>query len=117
MTERNVTSITVRVINLPSPEADIFAAPEAGKIHTFKGRVAWALLSLIRAAEKGITPIERPAPRWSDYIFRLRGAGIVVETINEPHGGTYAGHHARYVLRSQVAIEAIEFAGGMRDAA
>jgi hypothetical protein len=117
MTDENVTSITVRVINPPSPEAGIFAAPEPGAVLTFRGRVAWALLGLIRAGERGITPSQRPAPRWSDYIFRLRGAGIVVETINEPHGSTYAGHHARYVLRTPLVIEGIEFAGGVRHVA
>ncbi len=68
------------------------------------GRVAWCLLSLIQAGERGCTPINRPAPRWSDYAFRLRGLGVNVETINETHGGPYAGGHARYVLRDNVTV-------------
>jgi hypothetical protein len=71
---------------------------------TVVGRVAWALLSLMRAGEAGCTPINRPAPRWSDYVFRLRGQGFNVETIDENHGGSFSGTHARYVLRDQVTV-------------
>lgn len=75
-----------------------------GRTLSVKGRDAWALDALLRAGERGVTPIERPAPRWSQYVFKLRRAGLVVETIDEPHAGAYAGHHARYVLRSQVEV-------------
>lgn len=68
------------------------------------GRVAWALLSLMREGEAGCTPINRPAPRWSDYVFRLRGQGFNIETIDESHGGPFSGTHARYVLRDQVSV-------------
>lgn len=68
------------------------------------GREAWALLSLIRSGTKGCTPIDRPAPRWSDYVFRLRKKGVNVETIDETHGGSFAGQHARYVLRDMVTV-------------
>lgn len=68
------------------------------------GRVAWAMLSLMRAGSTGCTPITRPAPRWSDYVFRLRGLGFNVETIDESHGGAFAGSHAKYVLHDQVSI-------------
>lgn len=71
---------------------------------TVIGRVAWTLLALLQAGEKGCTPITRPAPRWSDYVFRLRGQGFNVETIDESHGGSFAGSHARYVLRDQVTV-------------
>ncbi|GLS18761.1 hypothetical protein GCM10007874_17780 [Labrys miyagiensis] len=72
--------------------------------HTFEGRAAWALSNLIKAGSKGCTPIENPAPRWSHYVFLLRRAGLVVETVTENHGGAYAGHHARYVLRSPIEV-------------
>ena len=62
------------------------------------GRDAWALNELIGAGAAGVTPLERPAPRWSHYVFKLRRAGIPVETVTEVHGGAYSGHHARYVL-------------------
>jgi len=68
------------------------------------GRVAWTLLALIAAGDRGVTPIERPAPRWSDYVHRLRSFGVDIETIREPHGGPFPGEHGRYVLRSQVRV-------------
>ncbi len=71
---------------------------------TFEGREAWALGQLITAGEHGVTPIHRPAPRWSQYIHMLRKAGLDIETIHEPHGGPFSGHHGRYVLRSKVKM-------------
>lgn len=71
---------------------------------TFNGRVAWALDNLIREGARGCTPITHVGPRWSDYVFKLRKAGVVVETIDEKHEGAYAGSHARYVLRSPVTV-------------
>lgn len=71
---------------------------------TFIGRDAWALDHLIRAGERGCTPITTPGPRWSHYVFKLRRAGVNVETVDEDHGGPFAGSHARYVLRSSVRI-------------
>lgn len=69
------------------------------------GREAWALLELVEAGAKGCTPLHNPAPRWSDYVFRLRGHRIEVQTVHEDHGGPFAGHHARYVLRTPVTLE------------
>lgn len=77
---------------------------------TFKGRVAWCLHRLATAGEHGVTPIEYPAPRWSDYVFKLRKSGVTVETIDEKHGGAYAGLHAKYVLRTPLEIIATETA-------
>ena len=72
---------------------------------TVKGRQAWALKELIAAGAAGCTPITHPGPRWSDYIFKLkRDHGLDIETVYEAHGGAYAGHHARYVLRSAVTV-------------
>jgi hypothetical protein len=88
----NVTKLEIRV------------GGHEGRTVKVRGRDAWALDALLRAGERGVTPIERPAPRWSHYIFKLRRAGLVVETIDEPHAGTYPGHHARYVLRSSVEV-------------
>lgn len=75
-----------------------------GGAHEVIGRDAWALTNLIRAGERGCTPIDTPGPRWSHYVFKLRRAGFVIETIHEDHGGPFAGTHARYVLRSVVTI-------------
>lgn len=66
------------------------------------GREEWALSQLIAAGDHGCTPITTPGPRWSDYVFKLRRRGIDVETVTEPHGGPYAGTHARYRLRSRI---------------
>jgi hypothetical protein len=75
-----------------------------GERKTFRGRDAWALGELIRGGLIGCTPIERPAPRWSHYIYKLRRGGLIVETIDEAHGGAYSGQHARYVLRSSLKV-------------
>jgi hypothetical protein len=77
---------------------------EDGQRIKLTGRLAWTLLRLVDAGELGCTPIEQPAPRWSDYVFQLRGLGIVIETIHERHGGPFPGTHGRYVLRSKVTI-------------
>jgi hypothetical protein len=69
------------------------------------GRDAWALANLIEAGNAGCTPIDNPGPRWSHYVFKLRHEyGLNIETIDEPHGGPYAGTHARYVLRETVRV-------------
>ena len=78
--------------------------PEAGEPFTIKatGREAWALDRLREAGPRGCTPITEPAPRWSAYVHKLRGLGVPIETRTEPHGGEFAGHHARYILRAAV---------------
>ena len=81
-----------------------------GVAREYTGRVAWALNNLVAAGERGCTPIDHPGPRWSDYVHKLRKKGLVVETIDERHAGTYAGSHARYVLRSQVEVIEREWA-------
>jgi hypothetical protein len=93
----NVTKLVVRL------------APDAPPI-TLNGRGAWAVYHLHKAGETGCTPITTPGPRWSDYTFKAKKAGLQVETITETHRGTYAGHHARYVLRSVLEILQIETA-------
>lgn len=69
---------------------------------TVNGRERWALECLIEAGVDGCTPIKNPAPRWSHYVWLLRGDGVEIETIHEPHDGPFPGTHARYVLRSKV---------------
>jgi hypothetical protein len=78
---------------------DLFATPL-----TFRGRDAWALKRLSEAGEGGITAFDEIGPRLSHYIFKLRRAGLTIETIDESHGGAFAGTHGRYVLRSRVRI-------------
>jgi len=86
-----------------------------------KGREAWALAELVKAGPDGCTPITHPGPRWSGYVLNLRKLGVNIETVTEKHGGTYAGHHARYVLRSPIEVIETQFAPAalatMREAA
>ena len=74
---------------------------------TLIGRNAWALNELVKAAEKGCTPIDNPAPAWAAYVQNLRAMGFDIETIYEPHDGLYKGRHGRYV--SKDALEIIEW--------
>jgi selenocysteine lyase/cysteine desulfurase len=78
--------------------------PEGGEPFTVyvKGRDAWALDRLDKAGPCGCTPITEPAPRWSAYVFNLRGLGVPIETVTEPHGGEFSGNHGRYILRAIV---------------
>lgn len=72
-----------------------------------RGRDAWALEELIRVGAKGLTTLERPAPRWSGYIHKLKRIyGVNIETVPEGHGGEFAGRHGRYILRSTVRVAA-----------
>jgi hypothetical protein len=71
---------------------------------TLKGREAWAMHALIQGGPRGITSLSNPAPRMAHYVFKLRGGGFDIATIDEPHGGAFAGSHARYVLRSTVSV-------------
>ncbi len=73
-----------------------------GRILRFSGRIAWALNALIEAGPRGVVPIDRPAPRWSQYIMSLRRKGIAIETITESHGGPFKGSHGRYVLTTEL---------------
>lgn len=75
-----------------------------GAVHDVVGRDAWALKNLMDAGKRGCTPIDHPGPRWSHYVFKLRRAGFIIETIHEDHSGPFAGTHARYVLHSDVTI-------------
>jgi hypothetical protein len=68
------------------------------------GRVQWALNQLRKAGATGCTPVTNPAPRMAAYVHTLRGMGVEIETITETHEGDFPGHHARYVLRSDVSL-------------
>ncbi|MFC1459592.1 hypothetical protein ACETIH_23415 [Microvirga arabica] len=96
---------------------ELHAVVDGSPERLFVGRFAWALFCLIEAGERGCTPIEQPAPRWSNYVFRLRRQGVAIETITEPHAGPYAGTHARYVLRSTVEVNKVTRAEEKRHAA
>lgn len=71
---------------------------------TVRGRDAWALRKLIEHGEGGITAFDEIGPRLSHYVFKLRRAGLTIETKDEAHSGAFAGVHGRYVLRSFVTV-------------
>jgi hypothetical protein len=87
----------------PKPKLTFKIEPDGGTA-TVIGRDAWCLSELLGAGSHGVTPLERPAPRWSHYVYKLRKAGLVIETIDESHSGPFAGTHGRYVLRTKVSI-------------
>jgi hypothetical protein len=68
------------------------------------GRFGWTLLQLHLAGAAGLTSLERPAPRWSHYVWVLRGDGLDISTTPETHSGSFAGMHGRYHLRSPIEI-------------
>ena len=74
------------------------------QIKKFHGRPAWALAALIDAGARGLSVLERPAPRWAAYIHKLRRAGVMIETLHEHHGGAFSGTHARYRVNTPVEI-------------
>jgi hypothetical protein len=84
-----------------------FAVHDGEDVRTItpRGRDAWALGELISARADGCTPITHVGPRWSHYIWKLRTVyGLAIESVEEQHGGEFAGRHVRYVLRSRVAF-------------
>ena len=93
--------------------------PSAGESFRIvvSGRIRWALDRLRAAGTRGCTPITEPAPRWAAYIHSLRDMGVRVETITEAHGGAFAGHHARYVLRDHAAPDWLGAGAGGGDGA
>lgn len=82
----------------------IVVSVDGSKPKTFRGRQAWTLNELIRAGKKGVATVERPAPRWSDYVMHLRRSSVGISTDHEKHGGAYRGHHGRYRLTSKVRV-------------
>ena len=69
------------------------------------GQDARMLAALVTAGDAGRTALDIAswAFRAAAYVHRLRGHGLVIETVMERHPG---GHHARYVLRSPVTVTA-----------
>lgn len=73
-----------------------------------RGRLAWTLLELINADDRGITPLHNPAPRLSHYVMTLRRKGVAIDTDMQAHGGAFPGEHGVYRLKSAVTIEQVE---------
>jgi winged helix domain-containing protein len=100
-----------------APVVELHVHVDGGPECKFVGRFAWTLNELIRAGDRGCTPVEQPAPRWSHDVFRLRRDGVQIDTITEPHAGAYSGHHARYRLDSEVQVLKMVRAGEDRHGA
>lgn len=75
------------------------------------GRFGWTLLQLHRAGDAGLTSLERPAPRWSHYVWVLRADGVGISTTYEDHGGAFAGRHGRYRLTTPIEVVEIREQG------
>lgn len=86
---------------------------EQPRTFNFKGRVGWMMAQLADAGPRGVTAIERPAPRVSAYIHSLRKCGVPIETEIETHEGAYSGHHARYRLSCDAQVTVLG-KGGMK---
>ncbi len=84
---------------------------------TVEGQDAWTLHHLIEAGERGVTPVDQPAQRWSHYMFRLRALGIDIKKLREPNSGPYAGQHGRYVLREALEVVALQRSSAARQSA
>jgi hypothetical protein len=65
-------------------------------------RATFFLAELLAAGREGISTIAYPGVRVGDAIHKLRKAGVEIETHYVEHGGEFAGHHGRYVLRSRI---------------
>lgn len=89
-----MSKVTVRVERLDHESSVV-------ELH---GREAWAIAELAQAGPSGVTPIDRPGPRWSEYVRRLRGRGFAITTHYERHDGPFPGNHGRYVLTTPVRI-------------
>jgi hypothetical protein len=92
---------------------------DTGSVAIVKGRRAWALDILYRRGELGATPVDAaPGHRWAAYVHKLKTEhGVDIETVREPHNGTYSGYHARYVLRSRLEVLEVVREGDKRDVA
>ncbi len=79
---------------------------------TLTKRAEFFLEEMLVAGSEGITTIDYPGVRVGDAIHKLRKAGVDVQTLHEAHGGDFAGHHGRYVLRSRIVrLENVTGAG------
>lgn len=77
---------------------------ECPRTFTLDGRLGWTMFHLVAAGDIGVTPLEKPALRWSSYVHQLRQKGIPIVTEMEGHGGSYKGRHARYRLACDATV-------------
>jgi hypothetical protein len=89
--------------NNNNPVVELTVSLEGRHIRVIK-REAWMLYLLMERGERGVTTLEVPGARLSQYVMKLRRNQIVIETVTEKHSGPFAGSHGRYVLRSPLTI-------------
>ena len=82
----------------------ILLGGEGPRYISLSGRIGQTMHALMQAKGKGITPLETPSLRLAAYVHSLRGIGFTIDTEIEQQGGDYPGYHARYRLRSTVAL-------------
>lgn len=104
-------------IEVPRPMVDLVAmmapVPEITPL-TLTKRAEFFLEEMLAAGSEGITTIDYPGVRVGDAIFKLRKAGVVIDTAYEQHGGEFSGSHGRYLLRSRIVrLSAGAAAGGI----
>jgi hypothetical protein len=85
-----------------------------GRQKNARGRMAFCLAELIAAGSNGITTIDYPGARISEYLRRLRNDGLDIETKRVAHKGPYPGSHGVFRLRS--TISAVEIKTASMDA-
>lgn len=81
----------------------VFDVEGSSRLVIVIGRDAWMLGNLVNAGTDGCTTLSHPAPRTSHYVWKLRHTyGIAIASIEEEHGGIFAGRHVRYTLQQRV---------------
>jgi hypothetical protein len=69
------------------------------------GRIAWTIIKLHDAGERGVSSLDEIGPRLGNYVWVLRHReGIAIESIDERHGGDFPGCHSRYRLLSPIRL-------------
>ena len=75
-----------------------------GPAVTLRGRDAWFLQELLKVGPRGLTTLEYPGTRISQYCMKNRRAGIHIACDDEKHDGPFKGTHGRYRLVSDVVV-------------
>jgi hypothetical protein len=83
-------------------DAMIAPQPSLEPLPSLTRRAAFFLGEMLAAGRDGISTINYPGVRVGDAIFKLRRAGVEIETNHVAHGGEFAGHHGVYRLKSRV---------------
>ncbi len=101
----NANRISTYAIEVPRAAVDLVEmmapTPDTIPLNLTK-RAEFFLEEMLAAGSEGITTIDYPGVRVGDAIHKLRKAGVDVQTVYEQHGGDFAGHHGRYILRSRI---------------